>query len=291
MKGNSPGAEVLKQYSRRAVAVLALQTGNRLAQGFMWTGEMVVKPKPLCMVEQLLFGNQRPSLPGQGGDTLSEGQVHPLNIGGLDHTPKSIRLQDIQQITELAPRHALNGILQFATLLAFDQLSQSELIVDIPMVRACSFGAKPVTEMGKKSRDKGRWSIGIKLCWLLDTQGRVVAWDWNTMNVSDKHFHHVVEPFVDQTIACTDWGFRSTDGVPENMKLCKKGTWNDRMFIETALSMVTIVCDLKRIRHRVAEYVTSRLACVSAMFYVLLQLSRELFPDSERRMSICKFSL
>ena len=146
-------------------------------------------------------------------------------------------------------------------------------------------------QLGKKSRDKGRWSIGIKLCWLLDTQGRVVAWDWNTMNVSDKHFHHVVEPFVGQTIACADWGFRSTDGVPDNMKLCKKGTWNDRMFIETALSMVTVVCDLKRIRHRVAEYVTSRLACVSSMFNVLLHLSRELFPDSERRMSICEFSL
>jgi hypothetical protein len=33
------------------------------------------------------------------------------------------------------------------------------------------------------------------------------------------------------------------------------------------------------------------LACVSAMFNVLLHLSRQLFPDSERRMSICEFSL
>lgn len=37
-------------------------------------------------------------------------------------------------------------------------------------------------QIGKKNRDKGRWSIGIKLCWLLTTTGRVVAWDWNTMN-------------------------------------------------------------------------------------------------------------
>ncbi len=146
-------------------------------------------------------------------------------------------------------------------------------------------------QIGKKNRDKGRWSIGIKLCWLLTTTGRVVAWDWNTMNTPDQDFHHVAEPFDEETIVCVDWGFRSKDGLPPNMKLCKKGTWNERMFIESALSMVTRVCDLKRIRHRVTEYVTARLACVSAMFNVLLDLFDELFPDSQRRMSICEFSL
>jgi hypothetical protein len=146
-------------------------------------------------------------------------------------------------------------------------------------------------QIGKKSRDKGRWSIGIKLCWLVTTKGRVVAWDWNTMNTPDKDFHHVAEPFDEQTIVCTDWGFRSKEGIPPNLKLCKKGTWNERMFIETALSMVTVVCDLKRIRHRIEDYITARLACVSAMFNVLLELSDALFPDSHRRMSICEFSL
>ena len=44
-------------------------------------------------------------------------------------------------------------------------------------------------QVGKKGRDKGRWSIGIKLCWLLNDVCRVVNWDWSTMNVYDKHFH------------------------------------------------------------------------------------------------------
>ena len=146
-------------------------------------------------------------------------------------------------------------------------------------------------QIGKKNRDKGRWSIGIKLCWLLTTNGRVVAWDWNTMNTPDQDFHHVAEPFDGQTIVCADWGFRSKQGIPANMKLCKKGTWNERMFIEMAFSMVTVVCDLKRIHHRVRDYITARVACVSAMFNVLLDLFDSLFPDSDRRMSICEFSL
>lgn len=147
-------------------------------------------------------------------------------------------------------------------------------------------------QVGKKGKDKGRWSIGIKLCWLVNMYGQVVAWDWSTMNVHDQHFHHVVEPFDGQTIAFADFGFHSQDGHPDNMKLCKKGTWNDRMYLETALSMVTIICDLKRIRHRLRDYIQSRLAYVSAMFNVLLELFHLIHPDANPyQMSIADFSL
>jgi hypothetical protein len=30
-------------------------------------------------------------------------------------------------------------------------------------------------QLGKKSRDKGRWSIGVKLCWILNRLGQVVG--------------------------------------------------------------------------------------------------------------------
>ena len=147
-------------------------------------------------------------------------------------------------------------------------------------------------QVGKKGRDKGRWSIGLKLCWLLNDTGRVVNWDWNTMNVPDKEFHAVVEPFIGQTIVLADFGFRDKDGVPENMKICKKGTWNERMCVETVLSMLTIVCDLKRIRHRLAAYIQARLAYVAAMFNSLLTLFHQLHPESDQfKMSIAEFSL
>ena len=101
------------------------------------------------------------------------------------------------------------------------------------------------------------------------------------MNVYDKHFHPLVEPFIDQTIVLADFGFRDKDGVPENIKLCKKGTWNERMCVETALSMVTLVCGLKHIRHHVADYIQARLAFVSAMFNVLLDLFHQLHPEAD----------
>ena len=81
-------------------------------------------------------------------------------------------------------------------------------------------------------------------------------------------------------------------GVPGNLKLCKKGTWNERMCIEIAFSMVTLVCDLKRIRHRVEKYIHARIAYVSAMFNILLDLFHQLNPDADPfKMSIAQFSL
>lgn len=147
-------------------------------------------------------------------------------------------------------------------------------------------------QVGKKGRDKGRWSIGIKLCVLLNDVCQVVNWDWATMNVYDKHFHPVVEPFIGETIALTDFGFRDKDGIPENMKICKKGTWNERMCVETVFSMLTTVCDLKRIRHRLSAYIQMRLAYIVAMFNILLDLFHLRHPEADPfKMSIAKFSL
>jgi len=147
-------------------------------------------------------------------------------------------------------------------------------------------------QVGKKGRDKGRWSIGIKLCWLLNDFCRVVAWDWATMNVHDKHFNPLVEPLIGQTIVLADYGFRDQEGVPENMKICRKGAWNERMCVETAFSLVTVICDLKRIRHRASEYIQARLSYVSAMFNVLLDLFQVIHPDADPyQMSIAEFSL
>jgi hypothetical protein len=147
-------------------------------------------------------------------------------------------------------------------------------------------------QVGKKGKEKGRWTVGIKLCWLLNNHGQVVDWDWATLNTHDQQFHPLIEGYEGQTIVLSDLGFRCKEGIPPNLKLCPKGSWNDRMKVETALSMVTVVCDLKRIRHRLRPYIQARLACLVAMFNVLLTLFHRLHPDADpSQMSIAEFSL
>ncbi len=57
-----------------------------------------------------------------------------------------------------------------------------------------------------------------------------------------KHFNRIVAPLVGTTIVPADYGFRDQNGVPENMKVCKNGTWDERMCVETALSRLCSVC-------------------------------------------------
>lgn len=151
---------------------------------------------------------------------------------------------------------------------------------------------RSLKQVGKKGRDKGRWSVGLKLCWLLNEEGKVVAWDVDTMNVHDQRFLPLLAPFNGRTIVLADSGFRDRNDQPEHLKLCAKGTWNERMVVETALSMVTVVCDLKRLHHRVWSYLKAHLAFVAVMFNLLLDLFHALHPTADPfQMSIAEFSL
>ena len=146
-------------------------------------------------------------------------------------------------------------------------------------------------QLGKKSRDKGRWAIGIKLCWVLNRLGQVVGWHWLTMNCPDQTFLPLVELLNADGVVLADLGFRCKAGVPDNLKLCLKGTWNDRMRIETTFSLLTVVCRAKHMFHRTAHHLQARLAYTAAMFNVLMGLDRQLHPDDPFRTSIAEFSL
>jgi hypothetical protein len=147
-------------------------------------------------------------------------------------------------------------------------------------------------QVGRKGWDKGHWSIGIKLCWILNTYGYVVEWGWDTLNAHGQVFHPLIQRLDGRSVVLADFGFRSRSGVPANCKLCAKGTWNERMRIETALSMVTVICDLKHLHHRSDPFIQAHLASMTAMFNVLLTLFHHLHPEANPfQMSIAEFSL
>jgi hypothetical protein len=72
-------------------------------------------------------------------------------------------------------------------------------------------------------------------------------------------------------IVLSDTAFHATEGDPSNLKLCLCGAWQDRLLVETVLSMLTVVCPFKRVTHRVWEYFHARLACTMAAFNVVVQ--------------------
>ena len=199
-------------------------------------------------------------------------------FGGLpDRTTLMRQMRDYQHLTDhpLAQPSVLNVVDSYPIELIFP-------------IRA----GRTKHQVGTKSRDKGRWSVGVKLCWILNRFGQVCGWTWDKMNCPDQCFLEFLEEYDQQAIILADWGFRSANGVPDPVKLCKKGTWNDRMMVETSFSLLTVVCHAKKIYHRVEAYIEARLAYTVAMFNICLKLFHDLHPlESAFKMSIAEFSL
>jgi len=120
----------------------------------------------------------------------------------------------------------------------------------------------------------------------------VCDWDCNTANVHDFRFAPLIQKFDGKMIIMVDKGFHSSKGDPANMKVCKKGQWNVRMLIETVLSMLSQVCHMKKLPHRVWEYFKAHLAYIMAAFNILAAWDG-LKPDKNGfiHLSIARFSL
>jgi hypothetical protein len=62
---------------------------------------------------------------------------------------------------------------------------------------------------------------------------RVVPHRW----VVDNTFQWLLRQVEEQMIVLSDSGFHAAEGDPANLKLCQRGEWQDRMLVETVLSM------------------------------------------------------
>jgi len=147
-------------------------------------------------------------------------------------------------------------------------------------------------QIGKKGKSNHRWIVGGKLCLVLNHLGLVTAWDCDTANVHDTSFHPLIQQFEDQMVVLGDTGFHAREGDPSNLKLCERGEWNERMMVETVLSMLTLVWHFKKVTHRVWDYFRARLGFTMAAFNLLVQWNG-LKPDGNGfvHLSIAEFSL
>jgi hypothetical protein len=113
--------------------------------------------------------------------------------------------------------------------------------------------------------------IGRKLCLLLHQWWLVVGWACATTNVADTTLQWLMRQCDERMIILRDTGFHATEGDPSNLKLCQRGEWQDRILVETVLSMLTLVCHFKRVMHRGWAYFQARLAFTMAACTVLVQ--------------------
>jgi len=138
----------------------------------------------------------------------------------------------------------------------------------------------------------------------LNQWGLIVGWACDTANVYDSVFHPLIEQVCDNSNACDlsrrhstmivlgDTHFHAQEGDPDNLKICLRGEWNVRMLVETVLSMLTTVCHIKKLAHRVWEYFQAHLGFAMAAFNLLVQWDGlHANEDGFVPLSIAEFSL
>lgn len=161
----------------------------------------------------------------------------------------------------------------------------------IELIHPIREGRSP-QQIGKKGKSNHRWIVGGKLALVLNQWGLVCDWAYDTANVHDSRFLPLIAQFEDQMIVLADGHFHSKTGDPSNLKICPRGSWNDRMMVETVLSMLTLVCHFKKMMHRSWGYFRARLGFTMAAFNLLVQWDG-LQPDEAGviHLAIAQFSL
>src|SRR2546426_920863 len=139
----------------------------------------------------------------------------------------------------------------------------------IELIHPMREGRSP-QQIGRTGLSNHRWIVGGKLCLLLNQYGLVVAWACASANVADNTFQGLIRQFEERMIVLSDTGFHAAEGDPSNLKLCQRGEWQDRMLVETVLSMLTLVWHFKKVMHRGWAYLQACLAVPMAAFHVLV---------------------
>ena len=161
----------------------------------------------------------------------------------------------------------------------------------IELIHPMREGRSP-QQIGRKGVSNHRWIVGGKLCLLLNQYGLVVGWACDTANVADNTLQWLIQQMDGRMIVLSDTGFHAAEGDPTNLKLCPRGEWQDRMLVETVLSMLTLVCHLKHVMHRGWAYFQARLAFTMAAFNVLVQWhGLRPYASGFVPLSIAEFSL
>jgi hypothetical protein len=137
-----------------------------------------------------------------------------------------------------------------------------------------------------KGKSNHRWIVGRKICVLINERMEVVDIMENTANTCDKHFNKMA--MSDSSITLADKGFRDKHGIPENMKICERGKWNERMGIETVFSLWTRICNLKNMFVRSVKAFKSRILYLAAFHNIALKLNKSLGINN---LSLAHFAL
>ncbi len=131
----------------------------------------------------------------------------------------------------------------------------------------------------RKGQSNGRWIVGQKMFLLLNQFGEIVRVSCCSANCYDTIFGCFIESFETEMIVLADSGFHAREGDPANLKICRKGKWNERMFIETLFSICEGVLNMKKMDYRLKQSLLARLQYTAAALNLCMKWTGQIRFD------------
>lgn len=143
--------------------------------------------------------------------------------------------------------------------------------------------------VSSKGKSNHRWIVGRKLNIAINGNLEIIGYadekDNECDNIFDDQFSKI------EGIMLTDNNYRRSEkngGTPENIKICPRGEWNDRMIIETLNSLWVRICKIKKCFHRTVEGFKARMRYLVALTNIILNLNEGL---GFKRLSMVQWAL
>ncbi|MBI4175297.1 transposase [Candidatus Berkelbacteria bacterium] len=146
--------------------------------------------------------------------------------------------------------------------------------------------SKVTAAITAKGISNHRWVVGRKLAVVINSRLEIIRTADAPGNVHDNSFNDVFRDIA--SIILADQGFKQKVGTPTNYKICQRGAWNDRIWIETLFSLWTRICGFKQIFHRTIAGFQARVGYLTTLTNLVVNLNEPLgFP----RLSLAQWSL
>ncbi len=135
---------------------------------------------------------------------------------------------------------------------------------------------KQLNSFVRKGISNKRWIVGRKINIVINNFLQIVSFNHDLAGGTDKVFNSDFEGI--NGIILTDTGYSDKDKtkIPKNLKLCKKNSWNQRIYVESLFSLWKRMLNTKQMMVKSLKGFSAKTAYLCALTNILFDLNTEL---------------
>ena len=134
---------------------------------------------------------------------------------------------------------------------------------------------KQLNSFIRKGFSNNRWMVGRKIGIVINSSFEIVHYNTDLAGGTDKTFNKDFSNINGIILADTGYNDKDKSQIPKNLKICKKGTWNDRMLIESLFSLWKRMLNTKQMMVKTLNGFNARASYLCALTNILFDLNIE----------------